>query len=657
MEYPNLFQPGRIGTVSVRNRLVMAPMGTNFATESGAVTDQLVEYYGARAAGGTGLIFTGVAAVDHPEAAAIARQLHIDADRYVPGLSRLTRRIHDHGAACFLQLHHAGGMAKASPEADWQPVVPSRVDGGYSARDPRVLETDEIATIAEQFVAGAKRAQRAGFDGVELHGAHGYLIEQFLSPRTNKRADRYGGSLDARLRFPVELIHGIREACGREFALSFRLSADEFVEDGYGVDTACTMAERLVDAGLDVLNVTAGTYGSAPQTLEPMRFEEGWRSYLAAEMRDVVDVPVIAVGVIRQPETAEDLLASGAADFVALGRGHISDPSFAEKAREGRAADINRCIGCNIGCLGDGIFADRTLGCTVNPAVGREREFATMEPAPSRQAVLVAGGGPAGMQAAIHAADRGHSVTLCEQADHLGGQLPLASQPPGKSKIRWYLENLERELTRRDVRIELETKVDTALVDNRSPDVIICATGARPREPDIPGIDHEHVAQAWEVLSETRRVETGPVAVIGGGDVGCDVAAFLADAGHEVTILEQATQLAPDKERISRIDMLGRFEQFETIRWETGAEVEEISASSVHCAVDGSGMGIPASTVVLAVGHVPDNSLATALAGLEQEVYLVGDVRDSRDIYRATLEGTEAALSIGSPWKTFSPEP
>ena len=654
-EFPTLFDAGRIGSVELRNRLVMAPMGTNFATGSGEITDRLLEYYAERAAGGTGLVIVGTSAVEHPRGRAIVNQLSIADDSMVPGLSKLARRIHQHGAKAFVQLHHAGGGTTVKKTGGVQPVVCSTVENAYNAREPEVLETETVESIVERFVAAAKRAQKAGFDGIELHGAHGYLIQEFMSPRNNHRDDRYGGDFDGRMRFPTEIVEGIRDAVCENFAVSFRLSANEFVEGGYGPDEATLMAERLSAAGVDVIDVTAGAYGAPTRTLEPMSYAEAWRAHYAATIGAAVEVPTITVGVIRRPETAEAVLADGDADFVAIGRGHIADPHFARKAREGRSAEINRCIGCNIGCIGEGIFADRELGCTINPTVGREREVARMGDAPTARRVLVVGAGPAGIQAAIRSTDRGHEVTVVDAAEAIGGQLHLAATPPGKDKNGWYLEYLEAQLERRSVEVRLGEYVDRSTVEAANPDVVVVATGARPRRIDVPGVENASVVQSWDVIDGSVPVSAEAVVIIGGGDVGCDTAEILADRGCDVTVVEQADRIAPDKELISRLDMRQRLESNEHIHLVTGESVSAIEDGAVTTRGADGESTYAADRVVLAVGHEPNDDLADELEEYSASVYVVGDARVSRDIYRATLDGAEAGISIGDPYRTFSP--
>ncbi|WP_254769204.1 FAD-dependent oxidoreductase [Salinilacihabitans rarus] len=655
-EHEILFEPTTIGEMDVRNRLVMPPMGTNYADENGAVTERMLDYYAERARGGVGMVVVEVAAVEYPAGKAITRQLRIDDDKYVAGLSRLADRIGAHGARSVVQIHHAGRQTTTGTTEGVRPVAPSAVPDGFLGTEPRPLEAAEVEAMTERFVDAAERAQAAGFDGVELHAAHGYLVGQFISSRTNRRDDRYGGDLEGRMTFPLDIVDGIRERVGDGFTVGVRLSADEFVEGGNDLADAKRAASTFEESGVDYVSVTSGIYESMPKLLEPMRFEEGWRTYLADEIGDVVDVPTIAVGSIRQPSTAAATLEAGHADLVAVGRGLIADPHFPRKAKAGRVADINRCIGCNLGCLGEGIFADRTMGCTVNPTVGREREFATLEKAPETKRVLVAGGGPAGAEAAAWAAVRGHDVTLYEEREAIGGQLELAAAPPGRGKIEWFREHLERELDRHEVDVRLGERLDRETVERADPDAVVVATGARPGVPDVDGAADEDVLQVWDVLTGAVPDDADSVAIVGAGQAGIETAEFLADRGIEVTLLEMRDEIAPEMEAITRFDVLERYGERDDISWHTGVRVTAIEDGTVVAAAeDGTERRFEADAVALATGSEPNDGLVEALADVDADVYVVGDAREPGNILHAVEEGCETGLSIGARYPTTSP--
>lgn len=655
-EYPNLFEPGTIGEHTVRNRLVMPPMGTNYANETGGVTDRMVEYYAERARGGVGLIIVEVAAVEYPRGKAITRELSIADNKHIAGLSRLAEQIKNHGAGCYIQLHHAGRQTTTAETEGLEPVAPSPVKEEFLGTEPRALETSEVEDMVERFIAGAERAHDAGFDGVELHGAHGYLVGQFMSSRTNEREDRYGGDLEDRMTFPLEILGGIRDRLGDSFGLGVRISADEFVEGGNDVDDAKEAAKMIEEAGADFVHVSSGIYESMPTILEPMRYEEAWRTYLADEIGDVVEIPTIAVGSIRQPETAERVLEDGQADFVAIGRGLITDPRFLEKAREGREAEINRCIGCNLGCLGEGIFAGKLMGCTVNPEVGREREFAELGEAPHAQSVLVAGAGPGGAEAAIWASNRGHDVTVWEADDEIGGQLDLAAAPPGRGKIDWFREYLETQLENQDIDVRLGERVDRDLVVREDPDAVVVATGARPHTPDIEGVDREHVVHVWELLDDVPALEANSAVVVGAGQSGCEAAEFLAGKDVETRIVEMLDEIAPDMEPITRFDTLERYEESDHLAWDTGRRVSAIEESSIVAVdEDGTEHRYDADLVVLATGSEPNDELAEELADLDVDVYVVGDATKPTNILHAVEDGCEVGISIGTERPTYSP--
>ncbi|MGC8777808.1 MAG: tRNA-dihydrouridine synthase, partial [Candidatus Caldatribacteriaceae bacterium] len=374
MRYPHLFSPGKIGKVELPNRVVMPPMATNLGSAFGEVTQELVAYYRRRARGGVGLIIVENAQVDMYQGRSLTSQIAVDKDKFLAGLRDLAEAIHAEGARVFLQIQHGGRQCTPSTTDGLPPVAPSEIPCKFLQVTPRSLTREEIRDLVDKFAQAALRAKLAGFDGVEIHAAHGYLINEFLSPYTNKRTDEYGGTLENRMRFLLEIVERSRTLLGEDFAIGVRLSVDEFVPGGLRPEETREIARILEEAGIDYLSASCGIYESVSTIIEPMNFEEGWRAYLAQALKEVVSCPVIAVGVIRRPEVAERILAEGKADFVAIGRGLLADPDWVNKVSAGREKEINLCIGCNVGCIGE-LFANGKVHCAVNPWTGREFVF------------------------------------------------------------------------------------------------------------------------------------------------------------------------------------------------------------------------------------------------------------------------------------------
>jgi len=625
-------------------------MATNLANEDGSVSQRLIDYYVARARGGVGLIILENVQIDYPQGKNIACQLRLDDDKYMAGFFELAEAVHSYGAKIFMQIHHAGRQTTAGITEGLQPVAPSAVPCSFLGVQPRDLTINEIEEIIQKFVNTAVRAKGAMFDGIELHGAHGYLIGQFMSPRTNRRVDKYGGSFERRMRFPLEIIRRIKEAVGEDYPICFRFSADEFVEGGNTLEEGKQIAKVLEEAGVDVLHVSAGIYESMPTLLEPSRFEQGWRVYLAEEIKKVVSIPVITVGVIREPEFAEKIIAEGRADFVAIGRGLIADPEWPKKAKEGRQNEIRKCISCNIGCIGGRVFQNLRLRCTVNPVAGREGIYSEIKQAPLKKKVVVVGGGPAGMQAAITAAQRGHQVILYEKRQHLGGQLEIASAAPGKAKIRWFRDWLEAELSRAGVEVRSGVAADAENIAALAPDYVILATGSEPVTPGIKGAEKENtfVVQAWDVLAGKVSFEKDEeVVVVGGGLVGCETAHYLAEKGAKVTIVEMLSDIAIDMEPISRFDMIQHFNKL-GITARTGKVVTEITPEGVAVVgKEGKQDFIRARKVVLAIGQSPvGKELKKALEDKGIPVRVIGDAGNVGKIIDAVASGFQAAWQV-----------
>ena len=618
--FPLLFSPFNIGRLSVKNRIVMAPIDTNLADEDGGVTDALLAFYERRARGGVGLLIVENSQVDFPVGKNTKRQLSLHDDTKVEGLKKLSTVIRRAGARAAIQIHHAGRETTLDVTGGVMPVAPSPIPCGHLRTPVRELAKSEIEDLVDKFIAAAVRGKKAGFDLVEIHGAHGYLVGEFLSPYTNKRTDEYGGGFRQRLRFPLEIVQGIKDALGRDFPLSFRFSADEFVKGGIDVSEAQRIAQALQKAGVDVLHVSAGIYESLPTLLEPMSYAQGWRCHLAAEIKKALSVPVIAVGVIREPAFAEEVLAKGAADFVAIGRGLLADPDWPNKAWEGRISELKRCIGCNVGCLSERLT--HAIQCSVNPETGHEQRGEILPVKKAKQRITIVGGGPAGLEAARVAALRGFRVTVLEKEKQLGGQMRLAALPPGKDKIRWTIEYYQDQIKRLDIDLRLGREAGPEHILDTSPDVVILATGSRPQAPDFSSL-----LTADEILSSPLSSEGGSAAIVGGGSIGCETALFLDDRGYRVSLFEQVAEIAQDMEPISAWDLKERMMK-RGIRIYACTRVSGVEDKRIRTLKDGETLdSAPFDLIVWAAGRRPERTLLEGLSrsSYKGPVHVIGD--------------------------------
>ncbi len=642
--YPHLFSPGYIGRMEIRNRIVMSPMGTNYASDTGGVTERMIRHYAERARGGTGLVIVENTTVQYPQGRGATAHNRIDRDEFIPGLNRLAEAIQRYGARAAIQINHVGALT--SPQlCGGIPVGPSDVPVAPGRATPRPLTVDEIREIVQCFAAAAVRAVRAGFDGIEIHGAHGYLISQFLSAYTNRRTDEYGGGLEGRARFALEVIAAVRQAVGRGFPVWMRINGDDFVEGGNTQEEYKALAKMLVQAGLDALHVSAAFPAAHHKQIEPMRFPQGWKLYLAEGIRRVVNVPVMATSVIREPGFADEAIAAGKIDFAAIGRGLLADPEWANKARAGEAHRIRRCISCNV-CSKSRSVDGIPIRCTVNPFLGREEVFDDFGPTSEPKQVLVIGGGAAGMEAAWAAARRGHRVILCERAPELGGQMVLSGKPPGKGKILWLHDTLTRQLREAGVEVRLGVDVTPEYVAAQKPDAVIVATGGKPLRPPIQHLDDARVITAWDVLSGKADVQGKTVAMIGAGLVACETALYLAAMGNRVTMVEMLDRIAPDVEPTTRIDLLEELERAGIVGY-AACRAKEVAEEGLACEfADGSPALFAADVIVLAAGAVAERSLVEALASLEVPVYVVGDAKQPRRLVNAIYEGLLAGWQV-----------
>ncbi len=691
MKYERLFTPGRIGTAEIKNRVVMAPMVMGTANMDGTPGEQMIRYYEERAQGGVGLIITEATRVDEHTGVLAPRQLAMSSDRHIEPFAKMARRIHRHGAKIFCELHHPGRQTLSILTSTWRmsslagkmfnsywslffkiaqkrdlvekthllpPVAaPSAIPCRLERQKTRALTVKEIIHIEDEFAEAALRVKKAGGDGVELHGAHGYLIQQFLSPYTNRRTDEYGGSFENRMRFITNIILKIREKCGADFPLIVRLSVDEFYrelgepENGYTLEEGLKIAKRLEELGVDALDVSSGTYETMNYWLEPTEFECGWRKNLAQAVKAQVQVPVLAANLIRSPEQAEQQLADGVQDFISLGRPLLADPFWAQKAADGRAADIKRCI-CCLWCFEsmlDGAEHRQAGQCSVNPRVCREVAV-PVDPVRDGdgRTVIVAGAGPAGLTAAEVLAARGFRVQVYEKAERPGGQLTLAELPPHKEKLGWCTQDLEHAARKNGASIEYGHEVTAEEILEQKPYAVFVATGAVACKPKgIPGADRENVHTSDYALRNSERFAGKTVAIIGSGMTGLETAELLADRGAQVFIIEMAERIAPGTyhQHLDRAVPLLRGKGVAIL---TGQKLSAIDDQGVTFTdvKSGESQTRQADEVVIAIGVEQVHALYDELKGKQENLFIIGDAGQKGRIASATRSAFDQARGL-----------
>ena len=645
MKFPSLFSPGTIGTLKIKNRVVMPPMVRNYADERGLVTPKYLAHIERVARGGVGTIILEASFI-RPDGKGFSHELGLHTDGIIPGLKQLVQAAHAQGAVIGPQLYHAGRQTSSSTTG-MQPIAPSPIPDSTINEMPRSLNVEEIRDIVKAYAEAARRSKEADCDFVEIHGAHGYLITQFLSPFSNTRDDEYGGSEGGRLRFATEVVRAVREAVGPGFPVTIRISADEMVPNGLTLEDSAMISKRLEELGVDAIHVSSGNYASFNRgyMIAPMSMPDGLQVPLAEWIKNCVSIPVIAVGKIRSPAMADDIIRTGKADFVAVGRSLLADPDWPKKAQDGRTDQIRNCIACNEGCI-TRLFSNRDAWCTVNPETSREEEFARSLSG-SMKRVFIAGGGPAGMEAARIAALRGHRVVLIEERDHLGGSLLLASMSPkrpGWSELRDYLVG---EMKRLGVDVRLGTKATLELAKKEGAEVAIVAIGASQFPPAIPGIKSKNVVLSRDLLEGKARIHGEKVVVMGGGTSGAQIADFLSQRDYDVTIVTAGREIAKDSAVVIRELMLDRLRQ-RGVKMLTDTKIIEITKDKVLIVSSGGSEDLPgelpADTVVASTGAKPNDSLAEELRKIVSQVFIVGDAVEPRDVTYAILEGARAGL-------------
>jgi len=640
--FEHLFKPIVINNMELKNRIALAPMGALLAYDGGMPSQRLIDHYVARAEGGCGLIMVEDTTV-HSSLALCFGEIGVGAiydDSLIPGWKKLMDEIHRAGARASIQLWHPGRQAPAvgSERPPWAPsMLPCPCPNCQDI--PHVMSIADIDEIIDCFAQAARRVKEAGVDAIELCGTHGYLIAQFMSAYSNRRTDKYGGDLRSRMRFALEIIEACRAQVGPDFPIIFRFSADERVPGGRTIEESVSIAPWLVEAGVDCLSVSTGVYANVEAyTAAPMAVPKGFLMRDAEAIKEAAKVPVIAVGRLNDPLIAEQFVAQGKADIVAVGRQMLADPEWANKVKSGELEDIRWCTSCSHECL-HALMTKFSFKCQVNPELGRDREMAITRAATAKRVVVV-GGGPAGMEAARVAALRGHDVTLFEREPELGGQYRLAAVPPTKQELLPYIKYQMRQLDKAGVKIKLATEATAAEIDKLKPDALVIATGSTPLVPQIPGVDGANMVDARDVL-RFKAITGKKVLVAGGGMVGCETADLLASYGRKVTIVEMLPDIASDMVPGPKYHLLKRLDE-QKVNILTSCTIDRFTADGAVVKrddVEETIRGI--DNIVLAMGAISDNNLAQKLDGKVKEIHIIGDAENPGDATEAIAAGAK----------------
>lgn len=635
--YQHLFAPFSLKGVQLKNRIIMAPMNTNMASIGGFVTDRMIKYYTTRAEGGVGLITVEATAVSL-DGKAWAHNLSLFDDKFIPAMTKLVQAVQGAGSKISIELNHAGRRAQTAITG--KPVYAPSPFPGINGQFPNELSKEKIREIVTDFGRAAARAEAAGFDALTLHMAHGYLMNQFLSPYANKRQDEYGGSIRRRVQFATEVLQAVKESTGNRLPIICRVTVDEFLEGGITIDEGVEIARLLVAAGADMIDVTAGTTETPNMTIAPMSVPKGFLKGHARKIKDIVNVPVSVVGRISNPALAEEILREGMADLIVLGRPLVADPMWVQKAASGADENIMPCIACKQGCIGR-TLKGLDIGCLVNPSAGRE-EYNKLKPIDKKIKIAVIGGGVAGMTAAVTAAQRGHEVALYEAADRLGGQAILASAPPYKQEIASFFSFLIHQLNIWNVKLHLNKAITNIEINQLNVDLIIAAVGAIPITPAIDGLhEEERTLTAWDVL----RGESLPghsVVIVGAGKVGCETAEYLLDNGKSVTLIEMAAAPCTDMNEIDRLLLINRLND-KGVDIIVNARLLSVKNNRATILLGDLHQQLPYDLLIFAVGS---RAREFDLSDTVKETFKIGDCIRPGNMLGAVKEGYEVGNKI-----------
>ena len=649
-DYPHIFSPLTVKNMTIKNRIVMMPMGTNYGEQNGEMSFLHINYYEQRAKGGTGLIIVENASIDSPQGSNGTTQLRIDHDNYLPRLFKFCENIHRYGTKIAIQINHAGASAISS-RINMQPVSASDVPSKEGGEIPRPLSKDEILHIVKKYGEAAKRAQTAGFDAVEIHAGHSYLISQFLSPITNKRTDEFGGSVENRTRFCRMVIDEVRKQVGPFFPIMLRLSADELMEGGNTLDDTLEYLDYLQEE-VDIFDVSCGLNGSIQYQIDANYLPDGWRSYMAKAVKEKFNKPCISMGNIRDPKVAERILADGDADLIGMGRGLIADPAWVNKVATGHECDLRKCISCNVGCAGNRIGVNRPIRCTVNPSVLEGDVYKKLHVNKNCNVVVI-GGGTAGLEAACTAAEVGCNTFLLEKGSELGGLASLISKIPAKNRLAdfpHYLMHRAEQLE--NLYIFTNTEGTPENIRKFHPNIIVSSTGSAPLLPPIAGlkdrIDNEDY-DIYSILGMINHINDFPkdlegkkVVVVGGGAVGLDVVEFFADRNADISIVEMMDQIGRDLDPVSKNDTKAMMKKH-NVHQLTKTALLEVKDSSFLVKGDGEPYELPFEYGFVCLGMRAQGqlyqSLAEEFSSEDVEIMNIGDSQRARRIIDGTQEG------------------
>ena len=649
-DYPHIFSPLTVKNMTIKNRIVMMPMGTNYGEQNGEMSFLHINYYEQRAKGGTGLIIVENASIDSPQGSNGTTQLRIDHDNYLPRLFKFCENIHRYGTKIAIQINHAGASAISS-RINMQPVSASDVPSKEGGEIPRPLSREEILHIVKKYGEAAKRAQTAGFDAVEIHAGHSYLISQFLSPITNKRTDEFGGSVENRTRFCRMVIDEVRKQVGPFFPIMLRLSADELMEGGNTLDDTLEYLDYLQEE-VDIFDVSCGLNGSIQYQIDANYLPDGWRSYMAKAVKEKFNKPCISMGNIRDPKVAERILADGDADLIGMGRGLIADPAWVNKVATGHECDLRKCISCNVGCAGNRIGVNRPIRCTVNPSVLEGDVYKKLHVNKNCNVVVI-GGGTAGLEAACTAAEVGCNTFLLEKGSELGGLASLISKIPAKNRLAdfpHYLMHRAEQLE--NLYIFTNTEGTPENIRKFHPNIIVSSTGSAPLLPLIAGlkdrIDNENY-NIYSILGMINHINDFPkdlegkkVVVVGGGAVGLDVVEFFADRNADISIVEMMDQIGRDLDPVSKNDTKAMMKKH-NVHQLTKTALLEVKDSSFLVKGDGEPYELPFEYGFVCLGMRAQGqlyqSLAEEFSSEDVEIMNIGDSQRARRIIDGTQEG------------------